>query len=361
MKTPTTTATTVFTAALATLLTARPIRAAFVDPQAQAVFHVRDSLRCPQSPSTALYPDTAQHAYQLHLAAPPRPRGPAIGGHRGYFEFDGPVARVFEKRQRATVPLVHLFNPNTYDSVFTRDPPARHGENEPELRVENTGALKLKQKHPRDSEEVNWSARGYTALGIAAYIFPRRVCGGVPFFALERDGAHFHTADQEERDDAIVNEGYTARGVVGSSTKCRPDSCLAEVAIATIDILAIEVAVPTITTIAVAPSTVATIAIAIGPAAPVTAPTTTRIAARGWIPAASGGSRHYFQSPTSTTTTNRRWRWSFELLGRWTRILIRSSASDGNDHERASEVEGDERREAEKGSRSCLPREAVGP
>ncbi|KAJ7033471.1 hypothetical protein C8F04DRAFT_1260982 [Mycena alexandri] len=210
MKTPTTTVTTVFTAALAALLTARPIRAAFVDPQAQAraVFHVRDSLRCPRSPSTTLYPDTAQHAYQLHLAAPPRPRGPAIGGHRGYFEFDGPVARVFEKRQRATVPLFHLFNPNTYDSVFTHHGP----ENEHE-RAHNDGALE--QKHP----EVNWSARGYTALGIAAYIFPRRVCGGVPFFALERDGAHFYTADQEERDDAIVNEGYTARGVVGYVVK----------------------------------------------------------------------------------------------------------------------------------------------
>ncbi|KAJ7189016.1 hypothetical protein C8R46DRAFT_1184256 [Mycena filopes] len=201
-----------------------------IDFNAQAALRAGDRLNCPppNTPSTPLYrlvnPDTELYAYQFS-----HPR-PAFEG----FEFDGAVARVYATRQRATVPLFHLFKPATHDSVFMRSPPSasssRRRHNEPEEEDKNENEHEHEHESNDDAEDeqeawMRWHDRGYVARGVAAYIFPRRVCGAVPLFALTKsesegeEGGHLYTTDAGERDDAVANEGYTAAGIVGYVVK----------------------------------------------------------------------------------------------------------------------------------------------
>jgi hypothetical protein len=121
-----------------------------------------------------------------------------VGVDLGGFEYDGVAARVFaDQAGDATVPLYHLFNSATQDSFyFTRARDLVRGDSAP-------GA-------------------GYVDLGVAAHVLPRRVCGAVPFFRLLRQGGpngegkrHFYTADAEERDQKVGDDGYVDAGIVG--------------------------------------------------------------------------------------------------------------------------------------------------
>ena len=56
---------------------------------------------------------------------------------------------------------------------------------------------------------------GYSAEGIAAYIFPSATCSSVPLYRMYSAGAtdHFYTTNAEEKDNAVANLGYTYEGI----------------------------------------------------------------------------------------------------------------------------------------------------
>ncbi|KAJ6593161.1 hypothetical protein B0H19DRAFT_1010516 [Mycena capillaripes] len=173
--------------------------AAVIDDPAQAVLRMDRISQCPHpdAPSFTLYrsvnPDTERSRY----TAVPQP---AAAAHDG-FEFDAVVARVFDgpHPHARMVPLYHLFEPITRNSFYTRDPLERE----------------------RRATEVDGA---YVDMGVAAYVFPQRVCGARPLFRLFKrlingdacgDGTHFYTADVEERDEMLQNEGYTDPVILG--------------------------------------------------------------------------------------------------------------------------------------------------
>ncbi|KAJ7189023.1 hypothetical protein C8R46DRAFT_1206132 [Mycena filopes] len=94
---------------------------------------------------------------------------------RGY-EFDGVVARVFRTHQPSTVPLYH----HERDLALARDT----------TNVDN---------------------------GVAAYVFPHRLCGSEPLYRLlnRGTGEYFYTMDVEERDYAVSDQGYDAAEIAG--------------------------------------------------------------------------------------------------------------------------------------------------
>lgn len=145
-------------------------------------------MQCPSEQPSKLYrlvnPDTEYSRY----TTTPAPKSFTFDAEDG-FEFDGVVARVFETKQPATVPLYHLFKAATQDSFYTRDPRERDAT--------------LEKDH------------AYLDMGVAAHVFPRRICGGMPFFRLYKNGNHFYTADRDEKDDMVANDGYTSPVITG--------------------------------------------------------------------------------------------------------------------------------------------------
>lgn len=60
------------------------------------------------------------------------------------------------------------------------------------------------------------SSFGYTADGIAAYLYQFQVSGTTPLYRLVApDGHHFYTIYSGERDNAVSNFGFTSEGVAG--------------------------------------------------------------------------------------------------------------------------------------------------
>ena len=58
---------------------------------------------------------------------------------------------------------------------------------------------------------------GYSAEGIAAYIFPSATCSSVPLYRMYSPSAtdHFYTTNAAERQNAIANLGYSDEGIAG--------------------------------------------------------------------------------------------------------------------------------------------------
>ncbi|KAF8147007.1 hypothetical protein K438DRAFT_1626731, partial [Mycena galopus ATCC 62051] len=100
---------------------------------------------------------------------------------------DGAAGRVFARAESATVPLYHLFNPTTQDSMYTRTRGARRP--------------------------------GYFDMGVAAHVFPARRCGGAPLYRLVKAGKggdnHFYTANEAEREVMLAEEDFVDAGIVG--------------------------------------------------------------------------------------------------------------------------------------------------
>ncbi|KAJ7252408.1 hypothetical protein B0H12DRAFT_618695 [Mycena haematopus] len=170
---------------LAVLLITRPITAAIVIDSApgqdQAVMQMPASMNahCPHESPSKFYrfvnPDTERSRYS------------PVYGAEDDDEFDGVAARVFGRQVARAVPLYHILNPATQDSFYTREIPSSSA-----------------------------SLHGYVDMGIAAYVFPKRICGGVPLFRLVKGGDnHFYTADGEEREMMMWNEGFEDAGIVG--------------------------------------------------------------------------------------------------------------------------------------------------
>ncbi|KAJ7496553.1 hypothetical protein FB451DRAFT_1385949 [Mycena latifolia] len=108
------------------------------------------------------------------------------------YEFDGVAARVFKTEQPSTVPFYHVFNRATRDNFYTTDVGARDA------------ALASGPKTAVDE-------------GVAAYVFSRRVCGGVPLYRLYNSATrdHFYTTDESEREDAVTDGGYDDPVIAG--------------------------------------------------------------------------------------------------------------------------------------------------
>ncbi|KAJ7350871.1 hypothetical protein DFH08DRAFT_958489 [Mycena albidolilacea] len=195
---------TVILAALLMLVAVPPISAAvamrFEDTDAAMQMRFKIT-QCPPVQSSRKFhrfvnPDTERAQYSLLSVLPELESD--VGVDLGGFEYDGVTARVFaDQAGRATVPLYHLSNPATQDSFyFTRARDLVRGDSAPGV--------------------------GYVDLGVAAHVLPRRVCGAVPFFRLLRQGGpngegkrHFYTADVEERDQKVGDDGYVDAGIVG--------------------------------------------------------------------------------------------------------------------------------------------------
>ncbi|KAJ7023365.1 hypothetical protein C8F04DRAFT_1193500 [Mycena alexandri] len=110
---------------------------------------------------------------------------------RGY-EFDGIVARVFRTKQLSTVPLYHVLVGKTQSNFYTT------------------------RKHERDVA-LRGDARNNADMGIAAYVFPKRLCGSKPLYRLlnRATGDYFYTMDEGERNYAVSDQGYDAPDIAG--------------------------------------------------------------------------------------------------------------------------------------------------
>ncbi|KAF7362501.1 hypothetical protein MVEN_00597800 [Mycena venus] len=161
----------VFASIVTALLMAGQVYAAVILNSDQVVMQVRKSVQCPTAHASKLYrlvnPDTERSRYTLQLS----PKSFTLASENG-FEFDGVVARVFGGEAALDCPL-----------------------RERDVALEKEDA--------------------YVDMGVAAYVFPRRVCGGQPFFRLFKDGNHFYTADWDEKDELLLNDGYTDPVIVG--------------------------------------------------------------------------------------------------------------------------------------------------
>ncbi|KAJ7763414.1 hypothetical protein B0H16DRAFT_1414158 [Mycena metata] len=110
---------------------------------------------------------------------------------RGY-EFDGVVARVFRTKQLSTVPMYHVLVGKAQASFYTT------------------------RKHERDVA-LRGDARNNVDMGVAAYAFPKRLCGGMPLYRLlnRATGEYFYTMDEGERNFAVSDQGYDTPEIAG--------------------------------------------------------------------------------------------------------------------------------------------------
>ncbi|KAJ7023384.1 hypothetical protein C8F04DRAFT_970246, partial [Mycena alexandri] len=110
---------------------------------------------------------------------------------RGY-EFDGIVARVFRTKQSSTVPLYHVLVGKTQSNFYTT------------------------RKHERDVA-LRGDARKNVDMGVAAYVFSKRLCGSSPLYRLlnRATGDYFYTTDEGEKNYSVSDQGYDAPDVAG--------------------------------------------------------------------------------------------------------------------------------------------------
>ncbi|KAJ7744599.1 hypothetical protein B0H16DRAFT_1727167 [Mycena metata] len=108
------------------------------------------------------------------------------------YESDGLVARALRTKELSTVPLYHVLVGKTHANFYTT------------------------RKHERDVA-LRGGARNNVDLGIAAYVFPKRLCGGKPLYRLlnRSTGEYFYTTDEGERKFAVSDQGYDAPEIAG--------------------------------------------------------------------------------------------------------------------------------------------------
>ncbi|KAJ6497384.1 hypothetical protein C8R45DRAFT_1211284 [Mycena sanguinolenta] len=168
---------------LAALLIAHPIAAFVLGPGSdrdQVVMQMRTPSDKASLPSLVLTPTKL---YRFVNPDTERSRYSFVGGAEDDDEYDGVVARVFDEASPST--------PTTRDVFYTRDDPLYPLSTPPNLKL-----------------------HAYVDMGAAAYVFP--MCGGVPLFRLVKEGDnHFYTADKEEREMMLWNEGFEDAGIVG--------------------------------------------------------------------------------------------------------------------------------------------------
>jgi len=97
---------------------------------------------------------------------------------------------VFPTAVKDTVPLYRGWNPTWRDHFYTAD------------KAEMDRAV---------------SGLGFTAEGIAGYVYPTAQCGAIPLYRTyqARLMDHFYTSNAAERDNAVKNLGYSDEGIAG--------------------------------------------------------------------------------------------------------------------------------------------------
>ncbi|KAJ7099293.1 hypothetical protein B0H15DRAFT_796976 [Mycena belliarum] len=143
--------------------------------------------------------DSAHYLYTTSAAA-------SAHAYAAGYEFDGVAARVFKTPQPATVPLHHVSNSNSNSNTNTNY---------------NNHAVQLEDNFyttdVRERDAVLAGAESARDEGVAAHVFARRICGSVPLYRLfnHGTGAHFYTADEEEREQALADGGYDEPAIAG--------------------------------------------------------------------------------------------------------------------------------------------------
>ncbi|KAJ7072937.1 hypothetical protein C8F01DRAFT_1105755 [Mycena amicta] len=156
-------------------------------PQYQIVLDSNRRPQCPEAEPSKLFqlfnPDTESYLYTTSFEA--------IHG----YEFDVVAARVFDDVQPSTVPLYHVL-------LLNKD-------------TQSTGSFYTRDPHERDFALL--SSGSESSSYSTVYVFPRRICGSKPFFRLYnlRSRNFFYTADQNEVDRMMFDEGYEEKGIVG--------------------------------------------------------------------------------------------------------------------------------------------------
>ncbi|KAJ7259178.1 hypothetical protein B0H12DRAFT_1182323 [Mycena haematopus] len=105
------------------------------------------------------------------------------------YTFQGIAARVFTTQELSTVPLLHVYNAQTVDNLYTTS------TSECDLAVEN----------------------GYEGPTTLAYIYPSQICGAVPFYRIynSADTEHYYTINETERDAMVATGAWADQGITG--------------------------------------------------------------------------------------------------------------------------------------------------
>nr|GAT50722.1 predicted protein [Mycena chlorophos] len=170
---------------------------AVVAPDVQYQVVLNTNNRFPDCPQSSAEPTKLVRLFNADTETFMYSTAPGFGTEaeaRDGYEFDAVAASVFLTPQPSTVPFYHLLNKETSTSFYTR-----HERERDAVLAE-------------DPEGLLWVDHG-----VAAYVFPRRMCGAKPFYRAHNmhSGSWFFSTSEQELDQMVANEGYTTPAIAG--------------------------------------------------------------------------------------------------------------------------------------------------